>query len=72
MSKNYEEDSKSRQMGHAQEQNIRHKLSKYSAFDTQPPYDLDQLANFYDTNFANHAAIDAKVEMWSEWAMTGR
>ena len=76
--KNYEEDSKSRQMGHedAGAKNIRHKLSKgYSAFDVvQPPYDLVQLANFYDTNFANHAAIDAKVEnvvgMGYDWKMT--
>ena len=47
----------------------------YGAFDVvQPPYDLVQLANFYDTNFANHAAIDAKVEnvvgMGYDWKMT--
>ena len=34
----------------------------YGAFDViQPPYDLVELANFYDTNFANHAAVDTKV-----------
>lgn len=34
----------------------------YGAFDViTPPYNLYELANFYDTNFANHAAIDAKV-----------
>jgi PBSX family phage portal protein len=35
----------------------------YGIFDViTPPYNLYELANFYDTNFANHAAIDAKVE----------
>jgi PBSX family phage portal protein len=35
----------------------------YGLFDViTPPYNLYELANFYDTNFANHAAIDAKVE----------
>jgi PBSX family phage portal protein len=35
----------------------------YSIFDViTPPYNLYELANFYDTSFANHAAIDAKVE----------
>jgi PBSX family phage portal protein len=35
----------------------------YGLFDViTPPYDLYQLANYYDTSFANHAAIDAKVE----------
>lgn len=35
----------------------------YGVFDViTPPYNLYELANFYDTNFANHAAIDAKVE----------
>jgi PBSX family phage portal protein len=34
----------------------------YGLFDViTPPYNLYELANFYDTNFANHAAIDAKV-----------
>jgi PBSX family phage portal protein len=34
----------------------------YGVFDViTPPYNLYELANFYDTNFANHAAIDAKV-----------
>ena len=35
----------------------------YGLFDLiTPPYDLNELANYYDTSFANHAAIDAKVE----------
>lgn len=35
----------------------------YGIFDViTPPYDLYQLAGYYDTSFANHAAIDAKVE----------
>ena len=35
----------------------------YGLFDViTPPYNMYELANFYDTNFANHAAIDAKVE----------
>jgi PBSX family phage portal protein len=35
----------------------------YGLFDViTPPYNLYELANFYDTNFANHACIDAKVE----------
>lgn len=35
----------------------------YGLFDViTPPYDLNELANYYDTSFANHAAIDAKVE----------
>jgi len=34
----------------------------YGLFDViTPPYNLYELANFYDSNFANHAAIDAKV-----------
>lgn len=34
----------------------------YGLFDViTPPYNVYELANFYDTNFANHAAIDAKV-----------
>ena len=34
----------------------------YGLFDViTPPYNLYELANFYDTNFANHAAVDAKV-----------
>ena len=34
----------------------------YGLFDViTPPYNLYELANFYDTNFANHAAIDAKT-----------
>ena len=35
----------------------------YGFFDViTPPYNMYELANFYDTSFANHAAIDAKVE----------
>ena len=34
----------------------------YGLFDViTPPYNLHELANYYDTSFANHAAIDAKV-----------
>jgi PBSX family phage portal protein len=34
----------------------------YGIFDViTPPYNLYELANYYDTSFANHAAIDAKV-----------
>jgi PBSX family phage portal protein len=34
----------------------------YGIYDViTPPYNLYELANFYDTSFANHAAIDAKV-----------
>jgi PBSX family phage portal protein len=34
----------------------------YGLFDViTPPYNLYELANFYDSSFANHAAIDAKV-----------
>ncbi len=35
----------------------------YGIFDViTPPWNLYELANFYDTSFANHAAIDAKVQ----------
>ena len=35
----------------------------YGLFDViTPPWNLYELSNFYDTSFANHAAIDAKVE----------
>lgn len=35
----------------------------YGLFDViTPPYNLQELASYYDTSFANHAAIDAKVE----------
>jgi PBSX family phage portal protein len=35
----------------------------YGLFDViTPPYNLNELANYYDTSFANHAAIDAVVE----------
>ena len=35
----------------------------YGIFDViTPPWNLYELANYYDTSFANHSAIDAKVE----------
>ena len=35
----------------------------YGVFDViTPPYNLYELSSYYDTSFANHAAIDAKVE----------
>jgi len=35
----------------------------YGLFDViTPPYNLYELASFYDTSFANHAAIDTKVQ----------
>ena len=35
----------------------------YGLFDViTPPWNLYELANYYDMSFANHAAIDAKVE----------
>lgn len=35
----------------------------YGMFDViTPPWNVYELANYYDTSFANHAAIDAKVE----------
>ena len=35
----------------------------YGLFDViTPPWNLYELASYYDTSFANHAAIDAKVE----------
>ena len=35
----------------------------YGMFDViTPPWNLYELANFYDTSFANHASIDAKVQ----------
>ena len=35
----------------------------YGLFDViTPPHNLYELANFYDTSFANHAAIDTKVK----------
>jgi PBSX family phage portal protein len=35
----------------------------YGLFDViTPPWNVYELANYYDTSFANHAAIDAKVE----------
>ena len=64
--KGYMEDSKGRPTGNkdAGAKAITARLGKgYGTFDViQPPYDLVELANFYDTNFANHAAIDTKVE----------
>jgi PBSX family phage portal protein len=38
-------------------------VNGYGMFDViTPPWNLYELANYYDTSFANHAAIDAKVE----------
>ena len=66
--KGYMEDSKGSPTGHGDStiKSINHKYNKYtkgySILDVvQPPYDLTELANFYDKNFAYHAAIDAKV-----------
>lgn len=37
-------------------------VTAYGLFDVVvPPYNLDELAGFYDSSFANHAAIDSKV-----------
>lgn len=37
-------------------------INGYGVFDVvTPPYNLYQMASFYDSNFANHAAIDAKA-----------
>jgi PBSX family phage portal protein len=37
-------------------------ISAYGLFDVIiPPYNLDEFASFYESSFANHAAIDAKV-----------
>ena len=64
--KGYAEESKSRPTGRddAGRKSINANQTRgYGAFDViMPPYDLVELANFYDANFANHAAIDAKVE----------
>jgi len=76
--KGYLEDSKSRAIGRddAGRKSINSRQGKgYATFDViQPPYDLVELANFYDSNFANHAAIDAKVEnivgLGYDWKMT--
>lgn len=38
-------------------------VNGYGMFDViTPPWNLYELANYYDTSFANHAAIDAKVK----------
>lgn len=45
----------------------------YGMFDViTPPWNLYELANYYDTSFANHAAIDAKVETLLVLDMTSR
>jgi PBSX family phage portal protein len=37
-------------------------VSAYGLFDVViPPYNLDEFASFYESSFANHAAVDAKV-----------
>ncbi len=63
--KGYAEESHSRPTGKDDtgQKGINARIGKgYGAFDViQPPYDLVELANFYDTNFANHAAVDTKV-----------
>jgi PBSX family phage portal protein len=64
--KGYLEDSKGRPTGKedAGAKAITARLDKgYGTFDViTPPYNPIELANFYDTNFANHAAVDTKVE----------
>jgi PBSX family phage portal protein len=52
-----QDDTKSKQL--FPEQDI---TTAYGLFDVVlPPYNLDELAFFYDNSFANHAAINAKV-----------
>ena len=78
MVKGYEEEAKARPTGRddAGRKSLATRQGKgYATFDViQPPYDLIELANFYDSNFANHAAIDAKVEnivgMGYDWKLT--
>jgi len=51
------EDSRSKQLIPLQDI-----TTAYGLFDVIiPPYNLDELASFYETSFANHAAINAKV-----------
>ena len=51
------EDAKSKQLIPLQDI-----TTAYGLFDVIiPPYNLDELASFYETSFANHAAINAKV-----------
>ena len=63
--KGYLEESKARPMGKDDvgRKSINSRQDKgYGAFDViTPPYNPIELANFYDSNFANHAAIDTKV-----------
>ena len=52
-----QEDSKSKQL--FPEQDL---VTAYGLYDVViPPYNLDELAYFYENSFANHAAINAKV-----------
>jgi PBSX family phage portal protein len=52
-----QDDAKSKQL--FPEQDV---TTAYGLFDVVvPPYNLDELANFYDTSFPNHSAINAKV-----------
>ena len=63
--KGYLEESKARPMGKDDlgRKSINSRQDKgYGAFDViTPPYNPVELANFYDSNFANHAAIDTKT-----------
>ena len=60
--KGYLEESKARPMGKDDvgRKSINSRQDKgYGAFDViTPPYNPVELANFYDSNFANHAAMD--------------
>ena len=63
----YEDDSKMqpsgiKEVGSKQINPGKEYANGYSTFDViTPPYNLYQLASYYDKNFANHAAIAAKV-----------
>ena len=66
VSRDYEESSKMQPSGAgAKSKQINPGLeimNGYGAFDViTPPHDLLQLAHYYDANFANHAAVEAKV-----------
>jgi PBSX family phage portal protein len=66
ISESYLEESKAVQMGSgAKSKNINPGTvyrNGYGVFDViTPPYNLYELSAYYDTSFANHAAIDAKV-----------
>ena len=66
VNKKYEEDAKMQPSGQgASSKQLnpgKEYVNGYSVFDViTPPYNLYQLGSFYDKNYANHAAIDAKV-----------